>query len=78
MRRHISLSGIFGFSGKYNMNMMSLSQNCALTHMVLGQALAVFQAFSLRTEGSTKLQISKLLSPVAVNITVCKPLRNCA
>jgi hypothetical protein len=25
--------------------------------MILGQALAAFQAFSLRTEGSTKLRI---------------------
>jgi hypothetical protein len=33
----------------------------ALTRAVLEQVLAVFQAFSLRTEGSTKLRISRLL-----------------
>jgi hypothetical protein len=34
----------------------------ALTRMVLGQAFVVFQAFSLRTFGSTKLRNLRLLS----------------
>jgi hypothetical protein len=41
--------------------------DCALTRTVrtsgsMGQVLAVFQTFSLRTKGSTKLRISRLLS----------------